>query len=65
MKTMRFLLAAVIVMAASACSGDVTAPEPAALAPAGGSSSTAPASDAETETESDGTSSGLVGSIGG
>lgn len=40
MKTKRFLLAAAIAMAAAACSGDVTAPDPAARAPGSGHAST-------------------------
>ena len=36
MKTKRFLLAAALAFAAAACSGDVTAPDPAVRAPAAG-----------------------------
>lgn len=68
MKTSRIALAALLALAAAACSGDVTAPEPAQLAPASASQSAtaveAEAADpAGTEEAPDG--SGLVGSSGG
>jgi hypothetical protein len=67
MKISRISFAAVLLLAAAACSADVTAPEPAQLAP-GAPSQTEIAADpgatsAGSESSPDG--SGLVGSSGG
>ena len=65
MKTSRIVLAALLALAAGACSGDVTAPEPARLAPAA-ASQTEGATDADpAAAEESPEGSGLVGSSGG
>jgi hypothetical protein len=65
MKTIRFIFAAVLVAAASACSADVTAPELAAPAAPSALESPPPPPDEDDPEPGTDRGSGLIGAIGG
>jgi opacity protein-like surface antigen len=66
MKITRISFAAVLVLAAAACSADVTAPEPAQLAPAAASQTESAADPGTTASGSESSpDGGLLGSTGG